>query len=71
MRAQPGDWLVVESLHTGEVRRRGMVLEAHGPDGGPPFLVRWTDDDHESLLFPGPDAHLEKADQSTDAGTET
>ncbi len=70
MRAEHGDWLIVESPHTGEIRRRGQVLEAHGPDGSPPFLVRWTDDDHESLFFPGPDAHLESAGPSTDAGTD-
>ena len=68
MRAEQGDWLIVESLHTGEVRRRGQVLEVHGPDGTPPFLIRWNDDDHESLVFPGPDAHVEKAENSTQAG---
>jgi len=67
MRAEQGDWLIVESLHTGELRRRGLVLETHGADGNPPFLIRWTSDNHESLVFPGPDAHLEKADSSTDA----
>ena len=59
MKAAQGDWLVVESAHTGQVCRRGLVLEAHGPDGTAPFLVRWTDDDHESLVFPGADAHVE------------
>jgi hypothetical protein len=68
MRAQRGDWLIVESPHTGEMRRRGQVVEVHGPDGTPPFLIRWSDGDHESLVFPGPDAHLEKAEDSTDAG---
>jgi hypothetical protein len=69
MRAERGDWLVVESLHVGQVRRRGMVLEAHGPDGSPPYLIRWDDGDHESLVYPGPDAHLEKAEDTTDAGS--
>lgn len=66
MRAEAGDWLVVESPHTGTVHRRGLVLEAHGPDGSPPFLIRWTGDDHESLVFPGPDAHVEKHDRTPD-----
>jgi len=65
MKAERGDWLIVESLHTGEVRRRGMVLEAHGADDSPPFLVAWANDDHESLVFPGPDAHVEKAQGAT------
>lgn len=68
MRAKQGDWLIVEALHTGEVRRRGLILEVHGPDGSPPFLIRWSDGDHESLVFPGPDAHLETAESRTDAG---
>jgi hypothetical protein len=36
--------------------RRAMVLEAHGPNGSAPFLVRWIDSGHEALVFPGPDA---------------
>lgn len=70
MRADHGDWLIVESLHTGAVRRRGMVLETHGSGGSPPFLIRWTDDDHESLVFPGPDAHVEKAEPHMKAETD-
>jgi len=58
MQAKKGDWLVVESAAVERHSRRGLVLEAHGPDGGPPFLVRWEDDGHESLVFPGPDAHV-------------
>ena len=42
------------------------VLAVEGPDGSPPFLVRWEDDGHESLVFPGPDAHV-----ATDAATST
>jgi hypothetical protein len=58
MRATAGDWIVVQSLHTGEVEREGQIVEVHGEDGAPPYVVRWTDDDHESLMFPGPDAHI-------------
>jgi hypothetical protein len=32
-----------------------MVLEAHGPNGSAPFLVRWIDSGHEALVFPAPD----------------
>ena len=38
--------------------RRGLVLDVEGPDGNPPFLVRWEDNGHEGLIFPGPDAHV-------------
>jgi hypothetical protein len=58
MKAAPGDRIVVASTHVGEPERDGEVLEVQGPDGGPPFLVRWSDDGHESLVFPGPDAHI-------------
>ena len=28
-------------------------------DGTPPYRVRWVEDDHETLVFPGPEAHIE------------
>jgi hypothetical protein len=31
--------------------RRGVITEIHGDDGGPPYLVRWSDG-HESTFFP-------------------
>jgi hypothetical protein len=27
-------------------------------DGQPPYRVRWTTDDHISVVFPGPDARV-------------
>lgn len=56
MHAQPGDWLVMHS-HTdaGQVRK-AEIISTH--DGAPPFTVRWIDDDHVSLVFPGPDAEV-------------
>ena len=60
MRATVGDMLVVRGHRQGEPDRMGEVLEVHGTDGGPPFLVRWDDDGHVGLLFPGPDAAVER-----------
>ncbi|QSR28197.1 hypothetical protein CFH99_21475 [Nocardioides aromaticivorans] len=57
MHANVGDRLVVESHSDAQHRREAEVLEVRGADGGPPYLVRW-DDGHESLAFPGPDAHV-------------
>lgn len=57
MRAQVGDRLVVESKKVDMPRREGEVLEVQGTEGGPPYLVRWSDG-HEGLTFPGPDAHI-------------
>jgi len=65
MHAKKGDWLVVESAAVERHSRRGLVLSVDGPDGGPPFLVRWEDDGHESLVFPGPDAHVAAAGAAT------
>lgn len=63
MKAVPGDWLVIRGHAVGRPERRAMIVEVRGPDGGPPYLVRWTDDPHdhptEHLFFPGPDADVE------------
>ncbi|HXX91878.1 MAG TPA: DUF1918 domain-containing protein [Acidimicrobiales bacterium] len=61
MRANVGDMIVVRGHHLGDADRRGKILEVHGADGGPPYLVRWDDDGHEGLMFPGPDASVEHA----------
>jgi len=58
MRAEPGDRIIVRATHVGEPDRDGEILEVRGPRGGPPFLVRWSDDGHEGLLFPGPDTQI-------------
>ncbi|WP_331767971.1 DUF1918 domain-containing protein [Embleya sp. NBC_00896] len=60
MKAQVGDWVVVESPRVGEPRRVGLVIRVDHTDGTPPYMVRWTEDDHESLFFPGPETHVEK-----------
>lgn len=59
MKAKVGDKIVIEGHHLGEPRRDAEVLEVHGPDGGPPYLVRWSDDGHEGLFFPGTDATVD------------
>jgi hypothetical protein len=60
MKAQTGDRLVMEGTHVGDQRRIGVVVEVHGRDGQPPYLVRWLNGDQETLCFPGPDAHVER-----------
>jgi hypothetical protein len=64
MRATVGDMLVVRGHHQGEPDRMGEVLEVHGTDAGPPFLVRWDDDGHVGLVFPGPDASIDKVEHT-------
>ncbi|NUT49041.1 MAG: DUF1918 domain-containing protein [Saccharothrix sp.] len=58
MKAHAGDWIVVESPQVGTARRIGQVLRVDHVDGSPPYLVRWTEDDHESLFFPGPETRV-------------
>lgn len=59
MYASPGDRLVVRSSHVGAVARDGEIVEVRGPDGAPPYVVRWSDNDHQTLYFPGPDAYVQ------------
>jgi hypothetical protein len=59
MFAAVGDRLVVHNLHVGEVARDGEIIEVMHADGTPPYSVRWSDDGHVSLVFPGPDAYIE------------
>lgn len=55
MKAAVGDTIVAKGRHVGDGERTGEVLEVHGADGAPPYLVRW-DDGHEGLVFPGGDS---------------
>lgn len=59
MKANVGDRLVVVGHRVGEHGHQAEILEVHGVDGAPPYLVRWIDDDHRSLVFPGSDATIE------------
>jgi hypothetical protein len=59
MRAAVGDKIVVRGQHVGDHGRNAVILAVEGPNGEPPYLVRWQDDSHESLFFPGPDAIAE------------
>ena len=59
MYASVGDRLVVRATHIDEPVRDGEILEVHGENGAPPYLVRWADTGHEALVFPGPDAEVQ------------
>ena len=59
MQAHVGDRLVIKSHHHGEHGTDGEILEVRGADGTPPYLVRWSEDGHMGLVFPGPDAVIE------------
>jgi hypothetical protein len=59
MKANVGDRIVVRHPHLGGSPRDGEILETRGPDGAPPYVVRWSDDGHEALVYPGPDASIQ------------
>ncbi|MFF8732008.1 DUF1918 domain-containing protein [Streptomyces sp. NPDC015171] len=50
---------------SGVRNRTGKILEVKGPDGTPPYLVRF-DDGQEQLVYPGPTAVITPA-SDTDA----
>jgi hypothetical protein len=59
MYATEGDRIVVKGHRVGEQQRDGEILEVRGRDGEPPYLVRWSDDGHVALVFPGADAYID------------
>ena len=59
MRAEVGDRIVIKGHRIGEPDRDCEVLEVRGASGGPPYVVRWEEDGHEALFFPGSDASVD------------
>ncbi len=51
MRAYIGDELTIRGRHQGDSDRRGRIIEIHGEDGAPPYLVQWGDD-RTSIFYP-------------------
>ena len=68
MHATKGDHLVIHGTHVGEALRDGEIVEVRGSDGAPPYVVRWADNGHESLTYPGPDAEVQHLDHGADEG---
>lgn len=60
MRAHVGDRLLMHGRTVGQRDQVAVIVEVRGPDGGPPFVLRYPDG-HEVLAFPGPDAVVERA----------
>ena len=59
LQAEPGDRLIIHGHRQGEPERDAEILETRGPDGSPPFLVRWSDTGHEAIFYPASDAAVE------------
>jgi hypothetical protein len=56
MKAKVGDWLVIKGTTIDQPDHRGLITEVHSPDGSPPYVVRWLDNDHVATVFPSTDA---------------
>lgn len=56
MPATPGDRIIIHATRVGGHERDGEVVAVRGADGGPPYVVRWSDTGQESLFFPGSDS---------------
>ena len=57
MRADVGNKIVVRGRKVGDRSREGVIVAVQGADGGPPYLVEWSDQpDEQHLYFPGSDA---------------
>jgi hypothetical protein len=56
MRANVGDKMLIKGHHVGEPDRDGEIIDVRGPDGEPPYVVRWGDTGHETYFYPGSDA---------------
>jgi len=62
-----GDRVVIQGPRVDDHKRIGVITELRHDDGSPPYLVRWLDDGHEGLFFPGPDATIEAPAPHPDA----
>lgn len=66
MQAAVGDRLHVHGRVVGNTEQIAEILEVRGPDGAPPYLVKFADG-HERLVFPGSDALIEHTKTPTDS----
>lgn len=65
MKARPGDRIIIKGHEVGAPDRDALVVEVHGADGDPPYLVEWSADGHRGLLFPGPGARIQHLEHTT------
>ncbi|WP_405487991.1 DUF1918 domain-containing protein [Nocardia sp. NBC_00511] len=55
MRAHVGDHLIIHGRNVGFPDHTAEIVEVHGAEGEPPYVVRFTDG-RTSLMFPGADS---------------
>jgi len=63
MKAAIGDRLVIRGHTVGQKERHATIVEVHGDEGAPPYVVHWDDDPGDTpqdhLFYPGSDADVE------------
>ncbi|MER5430462.1 DUF1918 domain-containing protein [Streptomyces sp. NPDC002588] len=57
MHATTGDQFVQHGRVVGQADKVGEIVEVMGPEGTPPYRVRFADG-HEGLCSPGPDTEI-------------
>jgi hypothetical protein len=55
--AKIGDEVEIEGVHIGDITRKGQIVEIMGLGDTEHYRVSW-DDGHETLFYPGIDAHI-------------
>jgi hypothetical protein len=60
--------LVIKGHRVGERERHAEILEVRGERGGPPYEVRWSEDGHEAVVWPGSDAVIKHRRRKAAAG---
>lgn len=63
MHATVGDRLVQHGRVVGQHDRVGEITEVMGPEGDPPYRVRF-EDGHEHICSPGPDTEVRPRDRT-------
>ena len=58
MQATIGDRICIHGSIVGHPDKNGEIVEVHGDEGTPPYLVKF-DDGKTRLIYPGPDAVIE------------
>lgn len=61
---RPGDRLVIKAHRQGQAERAGEILEILGSERVH-YRVRWLDDGHESVVYPGEDVFVERRAHTT------
>lgn len=67
MKAQVGDRLVAIGADSDRVCE---IIRLQHRDGSPPYVVRWLNDGHIALLFPGPYTRLVRSASGKQTGDE-